>query len=360
MKAPFTAYIEELIRIESSHILRDPLLYFANAASLLVLSALVFIVVNFALKKIERQGSALAMFRNRLKAPAGLGVAVAALYAPLEILDVSAKAGAVFDKAFTLAIIVLVTWAAIASIRVAKNIALSHYRTDHIEDIKSRKIYTQIRIIERIVIFCILIIAVALSLMIFESARRIGVSLIASAGVAGVIIGLAAQKVIGAMIAGFQIAVTQPIRIEDVVIVENEWGSVEEINLTQVVVRIWDKRRLVLPTTYFIETPFENWTKNSTDILGYIYLYMDYSVPIDAVREELEKFLVECEEWDGETQNVQVTNATEKTVELRVLFSAKDPSTAWSLKTKARERLIKFLREKYPGSLPRTRIEMPK
>ena len=194
--------------------------------------------------------------------------------------------------------------------------------------------------------------------MTFDGIRRIGISLFASAGVAGIILGFAAQKVLGSVLAGFQIALTQPIRIDDVVIVEKEWGWIEEITLTYVVVRIWDRRRMILPTTYFIETPFQNWTRVSADILGSIFIYADYRVPVEKLREELENILKNSDLWDGKIQNLQVTNTTENTLELRALMSAADSPTAWDLRVHVREKLVEYLQKNYPDCLPRTRIEI--
>jgi small-conductance mechanosensitive channel len=170
---------------------------------------------------------------------------------------------------------------------------------------------------------------------------------------------LAAQRTIGTFIAGLQIAFTQPIRVDDVVIVENEWGRIEEITLTYVVVKIWDLRRLIVPITYFIEKPFQNWTRVTADILGTVYIYVDHTVGFDAVREELHRILKESKLWDGKVCVLQVTNTTERTVELRALMSAADASTAWSLRCEVREKLIDFIRGKYPQALPKLRITNP-
>jgi small-conductance mechanosensitive channel len=194
--------------------------------------------------------------------------------------------------------------------------------------------------------------------MTFEKVRQLGTTILASAGVIGIVVGMAAQKTIGAFIAGIQIAITQPIRLDDVVIVENEWGRIEEITLTYVVVRIWDLRRLVLPITYFIEKPFQNWTRITADLLGTVFLYLDYNVPVDKIREELKKILEESELWDKKVCVVQVTNTTESCIEVRALMSASDASTAWSLRCHVREKLIDFVRDNYPNALPRTRAEL--
>jgi small-conductance mechanosensitive channel len=226
------------------------------------------------------------------------------------------------------------------------------------DNLKARKVYTQFRVLERIVIFIVILIAIAIALMTFEGIKRIGISLFASAGVAGIIIGFAAQKLLGSILAGFQIALTQPIRIDDVVIVENEWGWIEEITLTYVVVRIWDKRRLIVPTTYFIEKPFQNWTRVSADILGTVFIYTDYQVPIAKLRIEFTRILEESGLWDGKVNVMQVTNATEKTVEIRALMSTVDSPTGWDLRVLVREKLISYLQAHYPESLPKMRVEM--
>jgi small-conductance mechanosensitive channel len=186
----------------------------------------------------------------------------------------------------------------------------------------------------------------------------LGASVLASAGVIGIIVGFAAQRTIANLFAGFQLAMTQPIRIDDVVIVENEWGRIEEITLTYVVVRIWDLRRLIVPLSYFIERPFQNWTRAQSDILATVFLYTDYAVPVDAMREELKRILAQAPDWDGKVCVLQVTNASDRSVELRALASAADASKAWNLRCEIREKLIFFVQQNYPDSLPRVRAEM--
>ena len=173
--------------------------------------------------------------------------------------------------------------------------------------------------------------------------------------VAGIVVGFAAQRSIATLLAGFQIALTQPIRVDDVVIVENEWGRVEDITLTYVVVRVWDLRRLVVPITYFIEQPFQNWTRSSAEILGTVFLYVDYTVPLDAVRAELTRLLETSRYWDGKVNVLQVTDAKEHTLEIRALASAADASLAWDLRCEIREKLVAFIQRNYPASLPRLR-----
>ncbi len=256
----------------------------------------------------------------------------------------------------TLGIILSVTWFIIVALKIAKGRMLMKYDVSTEDNLRARKIYTQFMILENIVIFIIVILAIGIALMSFEGIRAIGVSVLTSAGIAGIIIGFSAQKAIGTLLAGIQIAITQPIRLDDVVIVDGEWGRIEEINLTYVVVRIWDKRRLVVPSTYFIENTFQNWTRTSSDILGTVFIYTDYEVPVEKIREELSRLLNNSPLWDKNVNVLQVTNITEKTVEIRALMSAKDSGTAWDLRVYIREHLLKFLQDHYPGSLPKTRL----
>jgi small-conductance mechanosensitive channel len=195
-------------------------------------------------------------------------------------------------------------------------------------------------------------------LTVFDSVRALGRSILASAGVAGIIIGIAAQRTLATLLAGVQIAFTQPIRLDDVVIVEGEWGRVEEITLTYVVVAIWDLRRMVLPITYFIEKPFQNWTRASADLLGSVFLYMDYSVPIAPLRAELDRILEGSKLWDRKVKVLQVTDAKEHTIELRILVSAADSSIAWDLRCDVREKMVDFLQRNFPDALPHSRATL--
>ncbi|MBU2555804.1 MAG: mechanosensitive ion channel family protein [Bacteroidetes bacterium] len=248
------------------------------------------------------------------------------------------------------------TWILIAVIRLFFRQVLKHYDIRQADNLRSRKVHTQYNILERIIIFIIILTAISITLMLFEDVKKIGFSLFASAGIATVILGLAAQKVIGTILAGLQIAITQPIRIDDVVIVEKEWGWIEEIALTYVVVRIWDKRRLVLPSTYFIEQPFQNWTRTTAEILGTVFIYASYHVPIDALRDELTRLLNANPLWDGQVNNMQVTDAKENMIEIRALVSARNSSDAWDLRVFVREHLIGYLQKNYPECLPVTRV----
>ena len=261
------------------------------------------------------------------------------------------------NHVLSLLLIGLVSWLLIRSTYVLEDYVLTRFNVDVKDNLRARKILTQFRVLKRIVIAVVIIVAFGTCLMTFERVRHLGTTILASAGIIGIVVGMAAQRTIATFIAGLQIAVTQPIRVDDVVIVENEWGRIEEITLTYVVVRIWDLRRLVVPITYFIEKPFQNWTRVTADILGTVFIYVDYTVPIESIRTELQRILKSSELWDGKVCVLQVTNTSERTVELRALMSAADASTAWSLRCLVREKMIEFIQKNYPDALPKLRAE---
>ena len=258
----------------------------------------------------------------------------------------------------TILIICGFTWCLLELIQILKRVFLRQFDLTQENNLRARKVYTQINILVKISNFLIILIGLSVILVSFEAVRQIGVGLFASAGVAGIIIGFSAQKAIGTLIAGIQIAFTQPFRLEDAVVVEGEWGWIEEINLNYVVVRIWDQRRLVLPSTYFLEKPFQNWTRTSADIIGSVFIYTDYTVSFDAMRAELDRILQNTTLWDRKVKVLQVTDAKERTVESRILVSARNSPTAWDLRVHVREKMVEFLQKNYPDALPKTRIVM--
>jgi small-conductance mechanosensitive channel len=278
----------------------------------------------------------------------------------LPLLTFPAVIIAVMRQAILICIIASLAWLIIRMLTVIKNFALRRYRIDEKDNLQARRMYTQLGVIERILKVIIIFLAVAFILLTFDKVRQIGFSLLASAGILSIILGFSAQKSLATLFAGIQIALTQPIRIDDVVIVENEWGRIEEITLTYVVVNIWDQRRLVVPITYFIEKPFQNWTRTSAEMLGTVFIYADYTVPVQKIRDELQRILQDTPLWDQRVSVLQVTNASERTVELRALMSAVDSSTAWSLRCHVREKLIEFMQRNFPQNLPQVRIEMEK
>ncbi|MEN9222552.1 MAG: mechanosensitive ion channel [Thermostichus sp. BF3_bins_97] len=237
------------------------------------------------------------------------------------------------------------------------DIILRKFDISAADNLRARTIYTQVHVIQRIGLFVLGLLTVAAVLLFFPAVRQFGQAIIASAGVAGIIIGFAMQKALGNLFAGIQIAFTQPIRLGDVVIVENELGWIEEITLTYVVVKIWDWRRLVLPISYFIERPFQNWTRTSASIIGTIFMYVDYTIPVQVLREKFEEIVRRHPLWDGRVYALQVTELKERTVELRVLVSAVDSPKAWDLRCDVREQMLNFVQTHYPESLPQIRIE---
>jgi len=225
------------------------------------------------------------------------------------------------------------------------------------DNLSARKSFTQIKVFNGIANSIIILVAIAISLFTFEQARTIGVSLLTSAGIIGIIVGFAAQKSIGMMLAGIQIAITQPIRYDDVVIVEGEWGKIEEITLTYVVVKIWDERRLILPVTWFLEKPFQNWTRSNAQITGTIFIYVDYSFNVESIREVLPDMLKNNPDWDSRFWNVQVTKVTEQYKEIRILLTSSDASKNWDLRAKIREDLIDYININYPDTFAKIRIK---
>jgi len=249
-------------------------------------------------------------------------------------------------------------WIAITALRIAAGLYLLRFRTDVADNLLARKHVTQVRVLLRIVEVVVALVTLGFALMTFDAVRQYGVTLFASAGVAGLVAGLAARPVLTNFLAGVQLALTQPIRIDDAVVVENEWGNVEEITFSYVVVRIWDWRRLVVPISYFIEKPFQNWTRTSGELIGAVLFYVDHTTPVDAVRKKLSEIAVQSKLWDGKVVNLQVTDCNETTIQLRALVSAGNAPAAWDLRCEVREKIIEFLQREYPHALPRRRNDV--
>lgn len=286
----------------------------------------------------------------------GLPLLAVILAAPT--LSLSQALSDIVQRGSSLLLIGFVAFVLFQIVDAAASFIVARHRIDVSDNLQARAIYTQVVVLKKVAVTVIAVFTVASMLMVFESVRQFGASILASAGVAGIVVGFAAQRSIATLLAGFQIALTQPIRVDDVVIVEGEWGRIEDITLTYVVVRIWDLRRLVVPITFFIEQPFENWTRNSSDLLCTVLLYLDYTVPVDALRAELTSILTASPLWDGKTNVLQVTNAKDHTLEVRALASAANASQAFDLRCDIRERLVSFVQRHYPESLPRFRASL--
>ncbi|WP_158827888.1 mechanosensitive ion channel family protein [Mucilaginibacter lacusdianchii] len=243
----------------------------------------------------------------------------------------------------------------INGIRVLEDYVYNHYDLNKTDNLKERKIRTQLQFLRKLIVATIVFITICLILLSFESLRKIGTGLLTSVGIGGIIVGFAAQNSLGNLLAGFQIAFTQPMRIDDVLVVENEWGRVEDITLTYVVMRLWDQRRLILPISYFIQKPFQNWTRISADIVGAVYLYMDYSIPLTSLRTEFERLMAASPIWDGKVKALQMTDAKDNVVEIRLLISARNSSDAFDLRCYIRENMVTYIQQNYPDSLPKVR-----
>jgi len=324
----------------------------------LVIGLLVKFMLSLLLRKPppgKRGFSITRSILSRLGKPMSYFLPLLTLNFLLPVMKIKAFLYPAVNKVVEILLVLSFANVLIGVVKVMEDYVFHTYDIDKADNLKERKIRTQLQFIRRMAIALILIITVCVILLSFNNLRKIGAGLLTGVGVGGIIIGFAAQRSLSNLLAGFQIAFTQPIRIDDVLIVEGEWGRVEEITLTYVVVRIWDQRRMVLPINYFIEKPFQNWTRNTADIMGTVFLYLDYTVPLDALRKELTRLLENDPLWDKRVNIMQVTNASEKTIEIRALMSAGNSGNAFDLRCNVREGLIKFVRDNYPGSLPVSR-----
>jgi small-conductance mechanosensitive channel len=281
-----------------------------------------------------------------------------AIILALPALPVRSELVQMLGHAVGLGVIAAIAWVIILLAEVLGDAVYARYRTDIADNLTARRVRTQIAVLRRIFTLLVIVIAVATMLMTFPAIHQLGTSLLASAGIAGIVVGMAMKSTLSSLIAGLQIALTQPIRIDDVVIVNGEWGRIEEILSTYVVVRTWDLRRLVVPLSYFIENVFQNWTRRTSDILAYVYIYADYTAPIEELRQEFRRILESTPLWDQKVCVLQVSDVSEHTMQIRALTSAADSSKAWDLRCLVREKLIRFQQEKYPNSLPKARAEI--
>jgi len=335
------------------------------ATSALLIASLALLawwVHSLVFAAVERLVGGQSLFRRslvkRIKAPSRLafimlGVALAVTVAPLtwsEAADVW--------RLIIAGIIILIGWVLLTSLHIWIVLYLRRFELDAEDNLLARKHVTQFRILERIARILIVIITLAAALMTFPSVRQYGVSLLASAGAASLIIGLALQPMLKNLVAGVQLAITQPIRIDDALLIENEWGNVEEITSSYVVVRLWDWRRMIVPLSYFIEQPFQNWTRESAALIGTVFLYVDFTVDVADLRAKLEEVAASSKLWDRRVVALQVTDFKESTMEIRMLVSASNASKVFDLRCEVRERMIAYVQERYPKALPRLRADV--
>ncbi|MBR0984169.1 mechanosensitive ion channel family protein [Bradyrhizobium liaoningense] len=296
----------------------------------------------------------LSVFIDRTAGPAQLALCLAAVALVLPLAPLDDMIRTPLMRLFVVAVIALIGWISIRIVDMSAARYLQNFR-DVSENFVARKHVTQVRVFKRVTDTIIVVITVSTALMTFDSVRQYGVSLFASAGAAGIIVGLAARPLLSNLIAGLQIAITQPIRIEDAVIIENEWGWVEDIASTYVVIRLWDWRRMVVPLSYFIEKPFQNWTRDTASLIGVIALHVDYRADVPRIRRWLEDAVKQSKLWDGAVVNLQVIDADSRTIELRALVSARNAPQSWDLRCEIREKLVAFIRDEMPEALPRER-----
>jgi small-conductance mechanosensitive channel len=326
------------------------------ATTALLLHRLVYHMLERWLRATER--IAWLMILRKTKGPTGLAVVLFFVISTLRLMPIGGLIAEVLIRTAQLSLIALLTWVTIVTTDIFGLVYLRRFRQGSQDDLTARKQLTQVRILKRAAMTVIAVIGIGAMLMSFDAFRQYGVSLFASAGVAGLAIGLAARPLLSNLIAGIQIAITQPIRIQDVVVVEGEYGTVEEITSTYVVVQLWDWRRMVLPLSYFIEKPFENWSRESSSLIGAVTFSVDYSVDVDAIRAKLEQLVAGNARWDKQVVNLQVTDAAQDTIQLRALVSAPNASASWDLRCDIREQLIAFVRSEMPDSLPRVRQQI--
>ncbi|HVV03135.1 MAG TPA: mechanosensitive ion channel domain-containing protein, partial [Puia sp.] len=292
----------------------------------------------------------------RLGKPFSYLLPLLALNFLLPLMKISPRVYPGVDKTVGILLTLAFAYVLMGIVKVFEDYAFHSFDINKADNLKERKIRTQLQFIRQLAIGLIIVLAACIILLSFNNLRKLGASLLAGVGVGGIIIGFAAQKSLSNLLAGFQIAFTQPLRIDDVLVVEGEWGRVEEITLTYVVLNIWDQRRLILPINYFIEKPFQNWTRNTADILGTVFLYLDYTIPLEPMRNEFKRLLESNPLWDKRVGVMQITNASERTIEVRALMSASSSGNAFDLRCDVREGLITFVQANYPGSLPLVRI----
>ncbi len=327
------------------------------AATLLV--ALALHLAAFAiLHNVMEDGGPGRMILRRVRGPTRLASALLAVIVILPVAEFDPAIAETVRRFVKIGMAVLLGWSAVIAINAVSNWAERRNRIDVEDNLAARRIHTQIKILRRIAFVIVVLLTAGSILITFPAVQSYGVSLFASAGVAGLAIGFAARPILTNLIAGVQIALTQPIRIDDVVIVEGEWGWVEEITTTYVVVRIWDLRRLIVPLAHFIEKPFENWTRENAAIIGVVLWHVDYHAPIEAMREKLKEIVAENPLWDGKVVNLQVVESGEATLTVRALVSARTSPRAWDLRCEVREAMISWLQKEHPGVLPRIRASV--
>jgi small-conductance mechanosensitive channel len=285
-----------------------------------------------------------------------LALLILAMIIAIPVAPVPPETAALLTRLMAVAVIGLVGWGVIFALHIAADLYLRRFRLDVDDNLLARKHNTQVRVLSRTIDVLLVMLTLGAALMTIPAVRQYGISLFASAGVAGIIAGLAARPVLSNLMAGVQLAMTQPIRLFDAVVVENEHGTIEEITSTYVIVKLWDWRRMIVPLTYFIEKPFQNWTREASALIGTVMIYVDYRAPVGIIREKFHEILKQSDnKWDEKVASLQVTDLKEGAMELRCLMSARSGTQTFDLRCEVREKLIDFLQKEHPEALPRSR-----
>jgi len=321
-----------------------------------LLQALVFrLILRFA----QRPGTPLEPpVARALRRPLRFFLPLLCVQAALPAVALASDLRETLQHGIAIGLIVSFAWLLVGAADGIENVVRTRYRVDVKDNLRARRVHTQLRLLARLLDMVIVAVAVAAVLMTFPRVRQFGAGLLASAGIAGIVVGFAARPILSNLIAGLQIALAEPIRLDDVVIVQGEWGRVEEITGTYVIVKIWDDRRLVVPLTWFLENPFQNWTRTTSELLGTVFLHTDYRVPLEELRAELTRLCEASPHWDRRVCLLQVTESRPETLELRALVSAEDSGKLWDLRCAVREGLVTYLAREHPETLPRTRAEV--
>lgn len=317
-------------------------------------------LLSWYLHRSAKQKIDYSMFRSiihRLSNPVTFFLPVLALHVVLPLMEVKAKTMNILGSTAEALLIISFGYILMGVIKVLEDYVIHAYDLSKPDNLRERKIRTQLQFIRKFAVAIVFILVICGILLNFDSLKKIGTGLLTGVGVSGIIIGFAAQRSLGNFLAGLQIALTQPIRIDDVLVIEGEWGRVEEITLTYVVLAIWDQRKLILPINYFMEKPFQNWTRTGSAIMGTAFLYLDYNAPVEALRQEFFRLLEDHPLWDQRVKVLQVTNTTDRTIEVRMLISAVNSGKAFDLRCYLREKMMAFIQEQHPYCLPQTRMQ---
>ena len=340
--------------------------WFEDSSLGLLLAALIAVVValiahrlgGVVIKRITRGLPVTSVVASRCVRPARYVLPLLALQAVWQAGPDTITLIAQVRHGNALLLLAALTWLAQRAVNGLAQGVIGQHALDVEDNLNARRIHTQTRLLSRTASFMVLVAGLSLMLMTFPGARQVGASLLASAGVIGIVAGIAARPVFANLIAGLQLALAQPLRIDDVLIIEGEWGRVEEITGTYVVLKIWDERRLIIPLQWFIEKPFQNWTRNSAQLIGTVFLWVDYRMPLQPLREAAQRACEVAPEWDKRLCLMQVVEAGEKSMQLRVLVTSANSSLSWDLRCKVREALVDFMQRDYPQFLPMMRAEL--